>query len=65
MIVLNEQSPIGDGATDQGIGVNAIHVIFTGFVFGAAFLNGNIIVVHSEANLRAVPIPAGLTVLAL
>ncbi len=59
-IILNEQTPSGDGVTSGGVMVNAIHAIFTDFALGTGLLNGDVIVSHSEAEIlgvSAVPEP--------
>jgi len=58
-IVLNEQTRRGDGVTETGIAVSALHV-----QIAHPLLRGEIVVSHAESRLLAVPAPgAGLLVL--
>src|SRR5689334_15444162 len=72
-IVLNEQTPSGNGIDDADLEVNALHISFANVpaVFGATvgLLNGDIIISHSQAALTAepnaaVPEPSSLLLLA-
>jgi len=59
-LVLNEQTLRGDGVTETGIAVSALHV-----QIARPFLRGEIVVSHAESQLLAVPAPgAGLLVVA-
>lgn len=57
-LILNEQILTGDGLTNRGLEVNAIHIGFTDFALGLNVLNGDIIIAHSEAQFLAQADPA-------
>ncbi len=72
-ITANEQTTSGDGISNAGIDVNALHINFTNVpaVIGltAGLLNGDIVISHSEATASAqrdtaVPEPGSLLLLA-
>ncbi|MEO8924635.1 MAG: choice-of-anchor P family protein [Caldimonas sp.] len=54
-VVLNEQTPSGDGISESDLTVNAVDITFSDFVAGLVSLNGQIILSHSFADLAAVP----------
>jgi hypothetical protein len=69
-IIANEQIITGDGISNAGIEVNALHIIFDDFIAGIGLLSGDVIISHSEAELTAVrdivdvPEPGSLLILA-
>ena len=59
-MVLNEHLRYGDGITSTGVAVNGVHLHFDNFVIDPSpedslVLNGDFIIGHAEAELRAVP----------
>ena len=54
-LILNEQILTGDGISNAGMAVNAIHLEFNDFTSGLGILNGDIIIGHSEAQVQALP----------
>ncbi|BBA33914.1 putative uncharacterized protein [Methylocaldum marinum] len=54
-LLLNEQILTGDGVSNLGLAVNAIHLSFNAFVLGIASLTGDIIISHAQAQIAAMP----------
>ena len=60
-VTLNEQFVSGDGINSRGQTTNAIHIGLEDVIGGGGLVNGDIIISHSAANLRAVvPEPSSM-----
>ncbi|MGI8923679.1 MAG: choice-of-anchor P family protein [Fimbriimonadales bacterium] len=60
-VTLNEQFVSGDGISSRGQATNAIHIGLVDVIGGGGLVNGDIIISHSAANLRAVvPEPSSM-----
>lgn len=54
-LILNEQILTGDGVSELGLVVNAIHLSFNTFLHGFFSLTGDIIISHAQAQITAEP----------
>lgn len=60
-ILLNGQTPSGNGVTGLGLATNAIDLSFTNVgVAGVGTLNGEVVIAHSAATVDSVPEPSTL-----
>lgn len=66
-LTLNEVIRTGDGKSEAGIEVNALHLSFDGVSLGISGLdvvNGDVILGHSKAESEAIPEPTGFVLVA-
>ena len=56
-IVVNEQTPSGDGVLTRGLAVNALHVTLGVSLLGIGVLSGDIVIGHAEAAVQCSGVP--------